>query len=179
MLEEKELTAAAPSVALRDEEGVVRADFVERVQQAITTEDSAALRELLGDLHQADVGDLIEALEPELRPTLVRLMGQDFDFTALTEFIAVPPAWTVGRTIDHLRETPDLPDRFWEVYVADAAGLLQGTVALDRLLRTKRPVSIASLIDEEMHAVRVTDEQEDVARLFERYDLVATPVVDE
>ena len=254
MLEEKELTAAVPSLALRDEEGAVRADFVERVQQAITTEDSAALHEFLGDLHQADVGDLIEALEPELRPRLVRLMGQDFDFTALTEvedtvreqilaelppeavaegvgkldsddavailadlpkdeqteilerfpppervalarsllypensagrrmqteFIAVPPAWTVGRTIDHLRETPDLPGRFWEVYVADAAGLLQGTVALDRLLRTKRPVPIASLIDEEMHAVRVADEQEDVARLFERYDLVATPVVDE
>jgi len=254
MFEEKELTAAALSSALRDEEGVVRADFVERVQQAITTEDSAALRELLGDLHQADVGDLIEALEPELRPKLVKLMGRDFDFTALTEvedtvreqilaelppgavaagvrkldsddavailadlpkdeqteilerfpppervalarsllypensagrrmqteFIAVPPAWTVGRTIDHLRETPDLPDRFWEVYVADSAGLLQGTVALDRLLRTKRPVPIASLIDEEMHAVRVTDEQEDVARLFEHYDLVAAPVVDE
>ena len=254
MFEEKELTAAALSSALRDEEGAVRADFVERVQQAITTEDSAALRELLGDLHQADVGDLIEALESELRPKLVKLMGRDFDFTALTEvedtvreqilaelppgavaagvrkldsddavailadlpkdeqteilerfpppervalarsllypensagrrmqteFIAVPPAWTVGRTIDHLRETPDLPDRFWEVYVADSAGLLQGTVALDRLLRTKRPVPIASLIDEEMHAVRVTDEQEDVARLFEHYDLVAAPVVDE
>src|SRR2546427_11641313 len=85
MLEEKELTAAAPSVALRDEEGVVRADFVERVQQAITTEDSAALRELLGDLHQADVGDLIEALEPELRPTLGRLVGQDVDVTGRTE----------------------------------------------------------------------------------------------
>jgi len=254
MFEEKELTAAALSSALRDEEGAVRADFVERVQQAITTEESAALRELLGDLHQADVGDLIEALESELRPKLVKLMGRDFDFTALTEvedtvreqilaelppgavaagvrkldsddavailadlpkdeqteilerfpppervalarsllypensagrrmqteFIAVPPAWTVGRTIDHLRETPDLPDRFWEVYVADSAGLLQGTVALDRLLRTKRPVPIASLIDEEMHAVRVTDEQEDVARLFEHYDLVAAPVVDE
>ena len=254
MLEEKELTAVAFSVVLRDEEGAVRADFVERIQQAIPTEDSAALRELLGDLHQADVGDLIEALEPELRPKLVKLMGRGFDFTALTEvedtvreqilaelppgavaagvrkldsddavailadlpkdeqteilerfpppervalarsllypensagrrmqteFIAVPPAWTVGRTIDHLRETPDLPDRFWEVYVADSAGLLQGTVALDRLLRTKRPVPIASLIDEEMHAVRVTDEQEDVARLFEHYDLVAAPVVDE
>src|SRR5215510_9910321 len=231
MLEEKELTAAAPSVAVRE-------DFVERVQQAITTEDSAALRELLGDLHQADVGDLIEALEPELRPRLVRLMGQDFDFTALTEvedtvreqilaelppeavaegvrkldpddavailadlpkdeqteileqlpplervalarsllypensagrrmqteFIAVPPAWTVGHTIDHLREAPNLPDRFWEVYVVGSAGRLEGTVALDRLLRTKRPVPIAQLIDEELHPVRVTDDQEDVA----------------
>ena len=254
MLEEKELTAAAPPVALRDEEGAVRTDFVERVQQAITAQDSAALRELLGDLHQADVGDLIEALEPDLRPELVKLMGRDLDFTALTEvedtvreqilaelppgavaegvreldsddavailadlpkdeqteilerlpppkrvtlarsllypensagrrvqteFIAVPPAWTVGRTIDYLRETPDLPERFWEVYVVDSAGRLQGTVALDRLLRAKRPVSTADVIDEEMHSVRVTDDQGDVARLFEHYDLVATPVVDE
>src|SRR5215510_9214190 len=238
MLEEKEVTA--PSVALRDEEGAVRADFVERVAQAITAENSAALRELVGDLHQADVGDLIEALEPELRPKLVKLMGHDFDFSALTEvddtireeileelppeavavladlpkdeqteileqlpplervalarsllypensagrrmqteFIAVPPVWTVGRTIDHLREAPNLPDRFWEVYVVGSAGRLEGTVALDRLLRTKRPVPIAQLIDEEMHSVRVTDDQEDVARLFEHYDLVATPVVD-
>ena len=253
MLEEKDVTAAVSADALRDEDGAVRAGFVERVAQAIATENSATLRELIGDLHQADVGDLIEALDPELRPRLVKLMGHDFDFSALTEvddtvreeildelppaavaegvreldsddavailadlpkeeqteileqlpppervalarslfypensagrrmqteFTAVPPVWTVGRTIDYLRETPDLPDRFWEIYVVDPAGRLQGTVALDRLLRTKRPVPIAGLIDEELHPVRVTDDQEDVARLFEHYDLVATPVVD-
>ena len=253
MLEEKDVTAAVSADALRDEDGAVRAGFVERVAQAIATENSATLRELIGDLHQADVGDLIEALDPELRPRLVKLMGHDFDFSALTEvddtvreeildelppaavaegvreldsddavailadlpkeeqteileqlpppervalarsllypensagrrmqteFTAVPPVWTVGRTIDYLRETSDLPDRFWEIYVVDPAGRLQGTVALDRLLRTKRPVPIAGLIDEELHPVRVTDDQEDVARLFEHYDLVATPVVD-
>src|SRR5438093_4514934 len=95
-----------------------------------------------------------------------------------TEFMAVPPAWTVGRTIDYLRETPDLPDRFWELYAVDSVGRLQGTVALDRLLRTKRPVPIEELIDEESHAVRISDDQEDVARLFERYDLVSVPVID-
>jgi magnesium transporter len=254
MLEEKDVTAAASADALRDEDGAVRADFVERIAQAIATENSATLRELIGELHQADVGDLIEALDPELRPRLVKLMGHDFDFSALTEvddtvreeildelppeavaegvreldsddavailadlpkdeqteileqlpppervalarsllypensagrrmqteFTGVPPVWTVGRTIDYLRETPDLPERFWEIYVVDPAGRLQGTVALDRLLRTKRPVPIAELIDEELHPVRVTDDQEDVARLFEHYDLVATPVVDE
>jgi magnesium transporter len=254
MLEEKDVTAAASADALRDEDGAVRADFVERVAEAIATENSATLRELIGELHQADVGDLIEALDPELRPQLVKLMGHDFDFSALTEvddtvreeileelapkavaegvreldsddavailadlpkeeqteileqlpppervvlarsllypensagrrmqteFTAVPPVWTVGRTIDYLRETPDLPERFWEIYVVDSTGRLQGTVALDRLLRTKRPVPIAELIDEELHPVRVTDAQEDVARLFEHYDLVATPVVDE
>src|SRR5262249_31057216 len=85
MLEGKDVTAAASSDALRDEDGAVRADFGEHVAQAITIENSATLRELIGELHQADVGDLIEALDPELRPRLVKLMGHDLDFSALTE----------------------------------------------------------------------------------------------
>src|SRR6185295_16687830 len=95
-----------------------------------------------------------------------------------TEFIAVSANSTVGQTIDYMRETPDLPDRFWELYLVDGAGKLAGAVALDRLLRTKRPVPIAELLEDEVHPVRVTDDQEDVARLFERYDLVSAPVVD-
>ncbi len=246
--------AAAPALALRDEDGAVREEYVERVAHAIAAGDSAALRELVGDLHEADVGDLIEALDPDLRPRLIELMGRDFDFTALTEvddavreeileelpsetvaegvreldsddavailedlpkdeqteildqlpaservalarsllypensagrrmqteFIAVSPAWTVGQTIDYMRETPDLPDRFWELYVVDPDGKLRGAVALDRLLRTKRPVPIEQVIEEDLRPVQVTDDQEDVARLFERYDLVSAPVVDE
>jgi magnesium transporter len=253
MLEEKDAVAPAPVDEMRDGEGALRAEFVERVAQAIAGDDAAALRAVVGDLHAADLGDVIEALEPELRPRVVKLLGRDFDFLALTEvdgsvregilaelgaaavaqgvrelesddavailadlpqdeqteileqlparervtlarillypensagrrmqteFIAVPPAWTVGRTIDYLRETADVPERFWELYCVDAADRLQGTVALDRLLRTKRPVPIAELIDEEMRPVRVSDDQEDVARLFEHYDLVSTPVVD-
>ena len=252
MLEEK-ITASVSPVAIRDEDGALREEFVDGAAQAITAGDAAALRALLGDLHASDVGDLIQTLDAELRPRLVSLMGHDFDFSALTEvdstvradileglpaamvadrvreldtddavailadlprekqtetleqlpspervalarsllypensagrrmqteFMAVPPAWTVGRTIDYLRETADLPDRFWELYAVDSAGRLQGTVALDRLLRTKRPVPIEELIDEESHAVRISDDQEDVARLFERYDLVSAPVID-
>jgi len=254
MLEEKAATSEPALAGLRGEDGAVRADYVERVAQAIAAADSTVLRELVSDLHESDLGDLIEVLDPELRPWLVALMGHDFDFTALTqvddtvreeileelpveavaegvreidsddavtiledlpkdeqreileqlpphervalarsllypensagrrmqtEFIAVAPAWTVGQAIDYMRETPDLPDRFWELYVVDAEHKLEGTVALDRVLRTKRPVPMAELLDEELHRVRVTDDQEDVARLFERYDLVSAPVVDE
>ena len=231
----------------------IRDEYVERVAAAIEAADAATLRELVGELHEADVGDLIEALDPELRPRLVRLMGADFDFTALTEvddavrdemlealspgavaagvreldsddavylledltredqekilqelpsseraalerslyypedsagrrmqteFIAVPQFWTVGQAIDHMREAPDLPDRFLELYVIDPAGRLLGAVALDRLLRTKRPVQISELMDEDRHRVRADDDQEEVARLFERYNLIAVPVVD-
>jgi magnesium transporter len=233
MIEEKDMTVAAPPIELRGPDGELRSEFVERIVQAIEDANTGELRELLGDLHEADVGEVIEALDPELRPQLVELMGADFDFTALTEvddtvreeildelptetvaegvreidsddavailedlpkdeqteildqlpaservslarsldypensagrrmqteFIAVGPEWTVGRTIDYMRETPDLPDRFWELYVVDANSILKGGVALDRLLRTKRPVPVTEILDEELHPVRVTDD---------------------
>jgi magnesium transporter len=255
MLDEKAATPThAPAPSLRDEDGTLREEFVERVREAIEAGDAAALTDLVGELHQADAGALLEALDPDLRPRLIELMGDAFDFTALTEvddtvreeileelpaetvaegvremdsddavyiledlpkqdqaeileqlpgperialerslyypegsagrrmqtdFIAVPPFWTVGQTIDHMRETEDLPERFYELYVVDPAHRFLGAVALDRLLRTKRPVPISELVDEDRRRVRATDDQEEVAHVFERYNLVAAPVVDE
>ena len=95
-----------------------------------------------------------------------------------TEFIAVPPSWTVGQTIDYMRETEDLPERFFELYVVDRDQRLLGAVPLDRLARTKRPVPVSELMEPERHVVRATEDQEAVARRFERYNLVAAPVVD-
>jgi magnesium transporter len=254
MLDEKDMTATLPAVAPRDDEGNLRADYVDEVVKALDAGNATALRELVGELHEADAGAVLEALDPELRPRLIALMGSDFDFTALTqvddtvreeileelppetvaegvreldsddavailedlpeeeqaeileqlppverialkrsldypensagrrmqdEFIAVGPDWTVGQTIDYMRETPDLPERFWEIYVAGADKKLVGVVALDRLLRTKRPVPVQDLFEEELRPVKATEDQEEVARLFERYDLVSAPVVDD
>jgi magnesium transporter len=240
--------------ALRDAEGSINPGYVEKVVAAIAGRDTGALRALVGDLHEADAGDLIEALDTDLRPKLIQLMGADFDFMALTEvddtvreeileelptetvaegvreldshdavyiledlpkeeqaeileqlspperaeitrsldfpegsagrrmqteFIAVPPAWTVGQTIDYMREkTEDLPERFFEIYVIDTARHFLGAVPLDRLMRTKRPVAMSDLMERERHVVHAEDDQEDIARRFERYNLVAVPVAD-
>jgi magnesium transporter len=255
MSDQEELPAseAASASALRDADGAIREDFVASIAKAIESRDGAKLRELAGDLHESDTGDLLEALDPQLRPRLIVLLGADFDFSALTEvddtvreeileelpsetvaegvrdldsddavyiledlpkqeqaeildqlpaseritlersllypegsagrrmqteFIAVPPR-TVGETIDFMRETPDLPQRFYEIYAVDPAKKFLGAVPLDRLLRAKRPMTIESLMDPDRRLVRATDDQEEVARQFERYDLVAAPVVDE
>jgi magnesium transporter len=85
MLDEKDIAVTPTSDALRGKDGALREDYVARVAEAIRAGDSALLRELVSDLHEADVGDLIEALEADLRPRLVELMGPDFDFAALTE----------------------------------------------------------------------------------------------
>ena len=72
-----------------------------------------------------------------------------------------------------------LPDEFTELYVVDPRFRFLGTVPLDRLLRSKRPTKIEDIIGEAKHSVQATDDQEDVARLFERYNLLSVGVVDE
>src|ERR1700676_972804 len=238
---------------MRGEDGEIRREFVEEIARAIHAAETPFLRQVVAELHEADLGDLIAALEPDDRVSLVELTGTDFDFSALnevddsvreeileelepetvaegvrelesddavellealgeqeqeeileklpptervaiersleypensagrrmqTEFIAVPPDWTAGQAIDYMRDTPDLPARFYEIYAVDSVQHLQGAVPLDALLRSRRPVPLSDLIEEDRRRVSVTDEQGEVARLFEKYNLVAAPVVD-
>ena len=144
----------------------------------LESDDAVAILE---DLPKDEQAEILEQLPASERVALARSLDYPEGSAGRrmqADFIAVGPDWTVGRTIDYLRETADLPERFYELYVVDQGRRLKGAVALDRLLRTKRPVPIAELVDEELRRVRATDDQEEVARLFERYDLISTPVVD-
>jgi magnesium transporter len=238
---------------MRDEDGQIRREFVEEIARAIQGVNTPFLRAVVAELHEADLGDLIAALEPEDRVSLVELTGTDFDFSALnelddsvreeileelqpetvaegvreldsddaielleslddedkeeileklppservalqrsllypensagrrmqTEFVAVPPDWTVGQAIDYMRDTAQLPDRFYEIYAVDDAQHWQGAISLDALLRSRRSVPLADLVDEDRRRVSVLADQEEVARLFRKYNLVAAPVLD-
>src|SRR5258708_9848256 len=70
---------------MRDEDGEIRREFVEEIARAIHAEDAAFLRAVVAEQHEADLGDLIAALEPDDRVSLVELTGTDFDFSALNE----------------------------------------------------------------------------------------------
>jgi magnesium transporter len=238
---------------MRAEGGEIRREFVDEIARRVEASDAGFLREVVAELHEADLGDLIAALPADGRVKLVELTGTDFDFSALnevddtvreeileelepetvaegvrelesddavellealdeedqeeileklppqerdalersldypensagrrmqTDFIAVPPGWSVGQAIDYMRNTSDLPDRFYEIYAVDGARRWQGAIPLDVLLRSSRPVPLADLIDAERHRVAVTDNLDEVARLFGKYNLVAAPVVD-
>ena len=252
--EAREPATHAAAADIYDENGVLRADFLAHIGAAIADRDTLTLRKDVASLHQSEIGDLLEALMPEQRRALVGLMGQDFDFTALTEvddairmdivdhlpneqiaqavqeldsddavyiledldeedrdeilaqlpfterirlrraldypeetagrrmqteFVAVPPFWTVGQTIDYMREDRNLPDRFSQIFVIDPTFRLLGAVDLDRILRTMRTVKIEEIMHETRHAIPATMDQEEAAQVFEQYDLLSAAVVDE
>ena len=250
---QRETPQEVPS--LRDEDGDVRREFVDRVEAAIANQDGPAVIELAAELHESDLGALIEALPHDDRPRLIELMGRDFDFAALTEvddtvreeileelpaetvaegvrdlesddavailedldredraeildampavdrvalqrsldypdgsagrlmqttLVTAPPFWTAGQALDHVHDAPDedLPDSFFEIFVVDPSYHLLGNVFLDTLVRAKRSARLDELM-QQRRSVNVLDDQEEVAREFERYNLVSAPVTDE
>eukprot|EP01035_Chromulina_nebulosa_P069124 gene69124-94746_t len=96
-----------------------------------------------------------------------------------TDFIAIPPFWTVGQTIDYLRADKDLPDEFFQIYVVNPSYNLLGTIPLDKFLRSPRDVRIEDIMNTNVIQVAATEDQEEAAGDFERYDLVEVAVVDD
>ena len=94
------------------------------------------------------------------------------------ELVAVPAYWTVGQVIDYLRDTPALPDEFYEIYIVDPRHRPVGHVPLYRAMRAKRPVMMRDLVDEETRIIPVDLDQEEVARLFLQYRMTSAPVTD-
>ncbi len=172
--------------ALNEVDDSVREEILEELAPQTVAEGVRELEtddavELLQDLPEEDQAEILDRLPVAERATLEHILDYPEDSAARrmqTEFIAVPPAWTVGRTIDYLRDTSDMPARFFEIYVVDDTGRWKGAIALDALLRADRNAGLAGLIQEDIHQVAPTDDQEQVARLFGKYNLVAAPVVD-
>ncbi len=239
---------------LHDENGVISTNWLNEIKKAIISSDKKRVKQLMADVHTADVGDVLEALKADYRLKLISLLGDDFDYSALTEvdeavrlplieslpntqiargvadidsddavyiledideseredilakvppsermslkrsldypeesagrrmqseFIAIPPFWTVGKTIDWLRSEDNLPNEFHQIYVVDPTYNLVGIVPLDRLLRAKREVKIQDLMNKEIIVIPATMDQEEAAHIFEHYDLVEVGVVDE
>src|SRR5689334_4240286 len=153
----------------------------------------ATVAKAVADLETDDAAYLLENLdEPERQEILAQI--PTVDRAALernleypedtagrlmqTDFVAVPPFWTVGQVIDHMREAEDLPDTFSDIYVVGPTYHVVGSVDLSRLLRTKREVPVETIMDGARQVVLATADQEEVARQFERYDLKSAPVVD-
>ena len=132
--------------------------------------DEHLQREVLDRLDAIDRSEIEQALAfPE--NSAGRLMQRDL--------ISVPSYWNVGQVIDYLREAEDLPDDFYELILIDADHHPIGTLPLNILLRTRRPVPIGDIMEPDPRVIPVDMDQEEVAYIFQQYDLASAPVTDQ
>ena len=145
----------------------------------LDTDDAAYV---IGGLEEADKQDVLSQIPSGDRAALERNLEYPEETAGRlmqTDFVAVPPFWTVGQVIDHMREAADLPETFSDIIVVDPSYRVLGSLDLSRLLRSKRHIGVESLMNTERHVLLATADQEQMARQFERYDLKSAPVIDE
>ena len=154
----------------------------ETIAKAIASLDSDDALNLISTLEETKQRRVLHAISYALRSMLEEGLAFPEDSAGRLmqrEFVAVPTFWTVGEVIDFLRESDDLPDDFYDVFVVDPRHRLIGYVALNRVLRAKRPVLVRDIIIDEFVSVPVHMDQEEVAYVFAQQDLVSAPVVDD
>jgi len=162
---------------------------LERLLERLPT---TRLTALLNEMAPDDAADVMELVPEERRPSLiagleeqqrhsVRTLGgyppESAGGIMTTEVVAVGANETVRSALVKLRAA-DEPDEISSLYVVDPAGTLVGAVQLVDLLNADRHAQVASIMETDVIAVSVEDDQEEVARTVEHYRLRSVPVVD-
>ena len=126
-----------------------------------------------------EVYEKIPLKEKQLIEEVLNIYPQDSAARLMqTEYCAVSPNWTVGETIDYLRENEDLPKEFLQIFIVDNFGKLIGSVPSSRVLRNPRNIKMDNIMDRRPVLINGDLDKEEVGNLFEQYNLVSAGVID-
>jgi magnesium transporter len=200
-----DLAAIIDQLTPKDRAGILATLDDEAVADAMEEMEPDTQVEVLEDLHPERAADILEEMSPDDAADLVadlseiareeilalmekeeaeevqELLGYPEDSAGgimTTEFIAVPATLTAGETIDRLRELEPDAETIYYVYVVDDQGRLVGVLSLRDLIVARPETPISDVMIDEPVAVDVLANQDDVASIVARYNLLAVPVVD-
>jgi len=136
---------------------------------------------ILENVQEKDKNIILSSLPPKDRFALLESLSYPEDSAARImqrEFTAIPSNWSVGQTIDYLRENKELPEEFLEIFIVDEDFKPIGTVPSSKVLRNPRDNKMISIMSESQLLIPVDMDKEEVGNLFENYNLGSACVVD-
>jgi len=154
---------------------------IESIANILKHLESDNALKILENLDEEKKNIVLDKLPPKDRFLLQEGLGFPEDSAARImqrEFTAIPSNWSVGQTIDYLRENKDLPEEFLEIFIVDNNFKPIGTVSSSKVLRTSRESKMNSVMNETQVLIPVNMDKEEVGHIFENYNLVSAGVVD-
>ena len=136
---------------------------------------------ILENLDEKKKNTVLNKLPPKDRFILQEGLSYPEDSAARImqrEYAAIPSNWSVGQTIDYLRENKDLPEEFLEIFIVDSDFKPIGTVPSSKVLRASRDSKMNLIMSEMQVLIPVDMDKEEVGRIFENYNLISAGVVD-
>jgi sporulation protein YlmC with PRC-barrel domain/CBS domain-containing protein len=154
----------------------------ERAAEIVEEMDPDAAADLLADLSQDHTEQILVEMEPEASQEVVELLEHREETAAgrmTTEFLALPVAATVENAISVLREFEGGVETVGTIYLVDSKGTLAGAVPLAKLVLAKPDTPLLSMTSEPLISTHEATSDNEVAELFDKYNLVTLPVIDE
>lgn len=137
--------------------------------------------DVLKELDKAQIASYLTLMNKEAAAQIKSLLHYE-EYTAgsimTTEYVSIPQNSTVRSAMTILRNEAPSAETIYYVFVVDEDNRLTGVVSLRDLIITDEDTLIQSIMNERVVSVLVSDDQEDVARMTQDYNLLAVPVVD-
>ncbi len=154
-------------------------DIEPRLAAVLDEVDDDIVADILHDLPDERADEILRAMK---RGAAVAPLLRHSDETAgghmTRKFISLSGGWTAGRAIEYLRRTRPDAEAAYYLYIVDEGGRLEGIVSLRDLIIAAPEKALGGIMHRDIHRARDDMDQEEMARLVQRYDLVALPVVD-
>ncbi len=181
-LDEETAAEALEEVEPRVQKSIVESLDSGRAADIVEEMDPDAAADLLADLAEDRTEQILIQMEPEAQQDVVELLEHKEKTAAgrmTTEFLALPVAATVQNAIDSLREFEGGVEAVSTIYLVDSHGTLVGAVPLARIVLADASTAMLSLIQEPLVLAHEGVAENEVAELFDKYNLQTLPVVDE
>jgi magnesium transporter len=181
-LDEETAAEALEEVEPKVQKAIVESLDSERAAEIVEEMDPDAAADLLGDLSEDRTEQILVQMEPEAQQEVVELLEHREETAAgrmTTEFLALPMNATVQNAIDSLREFEGGVEAVSTIYLVDSHGTLVGAVPLARIVLAPLTAPMLSLTQEPLVLAHEGVEENEVAELFDKYNLQTLPVVDE
>lgn len=149
------------------------------IVQELDSDDAA---DLVGDLPENRAVEILGGLQEDFSGEVRKLLPYEDDTAGglmALEFVAVRSDATVQEAIDRIREKREDVENLYYIFVMDNSDKLVGVVSLKDLVLASEATQVSEIMDPEVISVNVHVDQEEVAHLFKKYDLVSIPVVDD
>jgi flagellar motility protein MotE (MotC chaperone)/sporulation protein YlmC with PRC-barrel domain len=180
-LDEEVAAEALEEVEPRLQKSLVQALDSETAAGIVEEMDPSAAADLLAELSDERSEAILEEMDPEEREEVKELLEFREDSAAgrmTTEYVAVPRTASVADGIRALRGFEGDPETVTEIYLIDEQESLHGVVPLARLVLARPETRLEVLTEPRFVSVRANQHENDVAELFDKYNLRALPVID-
>jgi len=181
-LDEETAAEALEEVEPRVQKSIVESLDSGRAADIVEEMDPDAAADLLADLTEERTEQILVQMEPEAQQDVVELLEHREETAAgrmTTEFLALPVAATAKNAIDSMREFEGGVEAVSTIYLVDSHGTLVGAVPLARIALAEPSAALLSLVQEPLVLAHEGVEENAVAELFDKYNLLTLPVVDE